>query len=124
MKAVKWIYKVAGIYGLLVIVPMFFAENRIAIVDPPAITHPEFFYGFLCLCTVFQLLFLLISKDPIRYRPLIPLAILEKIPYGILIIFLFSNQRVSGMVLIGGLIDLFLSSLFIWSFFKTKELSF
>jgi hypothetical protein len=68
MKAVKWIYNMAGIYGLTITIPILFMENRNAVDDPPGINHPEFFYGFLFLCAVFKLLFLLISKDPIRYR--------------------------------------------------------
>ena len=40
-------FLVAGIYGLVVLLPMYFLEGRIGRDTPPPITHPEFFYGFL-----------------------------------------------------------------------------
>lgn len=47
MKFAKRVFSVAGLYGVIVIVPMYFAEGRIGRDHPPAITHPEFYYGFL-----------------------------------------------------------------------------
>jgi hypothetical protein len=47
MKLARWIFAVAGVYGILVIAPLYFAAGQIAQNDPPAITHPEFFYGFI-----------------------------------------------------------------------------
>ena len=47
MKFAKRVFLVAGVYGVIVIVPMYFAEGRIGRDHPPAITHPEFYYGFL-----------------------------------------------------------------------------
>jgi|SRR5579872_615904 len=38
---------------------------------PPAITHPEYFYGFLGGALAWQFLFLVLSTDPVRYRPMI-----------------------------------------------------
>lgn len=34
---------VAGIYGLLILSPIYFMENTIGRETPPAITHPEYF---------------------------------------------------------------------------------
>ena len=46
MKLARWIFGIAGVYGILVIAPLYFMEARIGHDDPPAITHPEYFYGF------------------------------------------------------------------------------
>src|SRR5262245_26733618 len=70
MKFAKVVFLVAGIYGLLVLVPQFFLEARIGRDTPPPITHPEFFYGFICVAVAWQVLFLVLSKDPVRYRPM------------------------------------------------------
>jgi hypothetical protein len=59
---------IAGIYGLIVLVPQLFSESRIARDYPPVITHPEYFYGFLGVAIAWQLCFLVIAKDPVRYR--------------------------------------------------------
>ena len=47
MKFARIVFLVAGIYGLLVVAPQYFLEARIGRDTPPAITHPEFFYGFV-----------------------------------------------------------------------------
>ena len=40
----------AGIWGVLVMVPLYFMFNVIGRQqDPPAITHPGFYYGFVGL---------------------------------------------------------------------------
>ena len=59
---------VAGIYGLLILAPIYFMENKIGRETPPAITHPEYFYGFLGAGLAWQVLFLALSRDPVRYR--------------------------------------------------------
>src|SRR5262245_57410269 len=96
----------AGIYGLLVVFPLYFLEARIGEQQPPPITHPEYFYGFVGVTCVFQLLFLLIASDPVRYRTIMLIAVLEKVSYGIAIPMLFATGRVPFIVLLGSLIDL------------------
>jgi hypothetical protein len=41
MKFAKIVFLVAGIYGIVVIAPLFLAEGVIDATQPPAITHPE-----------------------------------------------------------------------------------
>src|SRR5271168_2040324 len=50
--------------------------------DPPAITHPMFFYGFVGVTLAWQLLFFAIAYQPVRLRPVIPFAVLEKLSFG------------------------------------------
>ena len=40
------VFLVAGIYGIVVLLPGYFGEKMLAEKMPPAITHPEFYYGF------------------------------------------------------------------------------
>ena len=47
MSFARWVFRIAGIYGVLVIAPMYFLESRFPAENPPPITHPEFFYGFV-----------------------------------------------------------------------------
>ncbi len=68
-RRVLWI---AGVYGLLVIVPILFLEGRIGRDYPPAITHPKYFYGFQCVALAWQVLYLFMAQDPARYRPPLP----------------------------------------------------
>lgn len=41
MKFAKRVFLAAGIYGLIVMLPFYFLENKIGCDFPPAITHPE-----------------------------------------------------------------------------------
>ncbi len=49
MKFARIVFLVAGIWGVLVIAPLYFLFDLIGQNDPPAITHPGFFYGFVGL---------------------------------------------------------------------------
>lgn len=43
----RWVFLLAGIIGLIEIVPLYFMESTISRMQPPAITHPGFYYGFV-----------------------------------------------------------------------------
>lgn len=121
MKVARWIFGIAGVYGILAIAPLYFMEARIGHDDPPAITHPEYFYGFVGITLAWQVVFLMIAREPARYRPLMLASVLEKLAWGIAAIVLFRQQRVSGMTLGFGGIDLLLGALFIMAFLLTRR---
>ena len=121
MKFARWVFISAGIYGIIIITPMFFSEAKMGMDFPPAVTHPEYYYGFGCVALACQILFLIIAINPVKYRLIIIPAILEKIPAGTAMIILFSQNRISSLMLSGGIIDLILGILFIIAFFKAKE---
>ena len=112
MRFTRWLYSAAGIYGLLLIAPLYFAEARIGQSDPPAITHPEYFYGFIGVTLAWQLVFLLIARDPVRQRPIMPAAVVEKASYGVAALGLYLSERVSPLVGIFGVVDCALAALF------------
>jgi hypothetical protein len=100
MKFAKWIFLIAGIYGLLIITQLYWREAQIAQDYPPPITHPEYFYGFISVAVAWQLLFILLSRDPIRYRALMLPAIFEKWAYGVALVTLFVNHRLPTLLLV------------------------
>lgn len=116
---IKKIFFFAGVYGIIILFPQLFMEQKLGFDYPPAITHPEFFYGFNGLALVFQIVFIIISKDPIRYRTIMTTAILEKASFGITVIFLYFTGRLASTVFFFGMIDIFLMCLFIFSYLKT-----
>ena len=121
MKLIKTIYLVAGIYGLIVLSPMYLLEEKIGRDYPPPITHPEHFYGFIGVAIAWQIAFLIIARDPMRYRAIMIPSILEKIGYGIAVVTLFSQGRVSAPLLGSGIIDLIFAGLFLLAYFKTAS---
>lgn len=122
MKFAKYTFYAAGIYGLIALLPQYFLEEKTNRDFPPAITHPEYFYGFVSVAVAFQVVFLLIANNPVRYRPLMLLsALLEKFPFVIAIYTLYAFGRVH-LVMVGlATIDLIFGLLFIVSFLKTKK---
>lgn len=114
------VFLVAGIYGLIVLLPGFFGEKMLADKMPPAITHPEFYYGFLGVAVAWQVAFLVIARDPQRLRPIIPAAILEKLTYCVACAVLFSLRRIPVIVALGGVGDFILGTLFTISYFKLR----
>lgn len=121
MKVARWIFGIAGVYGILVIAPLYFAEAAIAKNDPPAITHVEYFYGFIGITLAWQFAFLVISRNPVRYRPLMLVSVLEKLAWGVPALVLYMQQRVKGSTLAFGCIDLLLGALFVLAFLRTPR---
>jgi hypothetical protein len=118
MKAARWIYLIAGVYGILALLPSFFLEKM---VTPPE-THPEFYFGFFGSALVWQFVFLLISRDPMKWRPLMPITFLEKIAFFVPSMWLHSTGRLPmGGPLIGGMIDGVLLALFIFAWWRTRD---
>jgi hypothetical protein len=116
-KIVSW---VAGIWGQLVITPLFFIFNLIGGQDPPPITHTGFYYGFATAALAWQIVFLMIGWDPARFRPLmIPAAVVEKFGYGTAVVLLSFESRIRFADLLFGSVDLLLGILFLVAFFRT-----
>ena len=120
MRFAKFTFMISGIYGLIVMLPQFFLETKIGQDQPPAITHPEFFYGFICVTVAFQLVFLVISRDPIRYRPLMLVSLVEKFPFLITVVILYMQSRVQWQIVAAGLLDGCWGIMFLLSYLKTQ----
>jgi hypothetical protein len=123
MKFARYTFLISGIYGLIVLLPQFFLESKIGQDQPPAITHPEFFYGFVCVAVAFQFVFLIISRDPVKYRPLMLAALVEKFPFLFTVVFLYLQSRVGWQIVAAGSIDGFWGVMFFVSYLMTRSMS-
>lgn len=123
MKFARWTFRIAGIYGILALLPQYFMINTIAEQQPPAITHLEFFFGFVGVALAFQVVFLVLSTDPVRYRLMIIPSVIEKFSFFIPCLILFLTDRLAVQMFGAACIDLVLGSLFIVSWFKTAGLA-
>jgi len=120
MKFAKVLYFVAGVYGLLALVPQYFLEEKNGRDFPPAITHPEYYYGFVGVAIAWQIVFLILSRDPARYRPIMLAAVVEKATYAIATIILYLQGRTVMIILGAGIIDLAFGALFLLAYAKTR----
>jgi len=118
MKFAKTVFWIAGVWGVLILTPLYFMFNLIGQKDPPPITHPGFYYGFVGAGLAWQIVFLIIATDPARFRPIIPAAVVEKFAYGIAMIVLDLQGRIHPSDLTFASVDLLLGVLFVIAFFK------
>lgn len=121
MKFAKVVFSVAGIWGLLLVTPLYFLFQRIGTQDPPPITHPAFYYGFTGLALVWQITFLLIASNPVRFRPIMVPAILEKLAYSVPVIILVAQHRTNPNDLLFAAIDLSFGVFFVLAFLRTPR---
>jgi len=115
----KRVFLAAGIYGLVVLLPQYFLETQIGLNDPPPITHPENFYGFIGTAAAWQVAFLIVAGDPRRYRPIMLAGVLEKLAFGVPAVILFAQGRLAALPLGFGIIDLVLGVLFALAFLRS-----
>lgn len=121
MKFAGVTYWAAAIYGILVLLPGLFLEEQFSRTTPPALTHPEFYYGFYGSALVWQFAFVLIARDPARYRPLMLVAVLEKASFFVACLGLWFSGRL-GLTgpFYGSLIDGIWMILFAIAWLRTR----
>ena len=119
MKFAKRVFMGAGIWGLVVVPPLFFLLDVVNRQTPPAVTHLEFYYGFTAVTTVWQIAFLVIASDPVRFRPLMPVAFLEKAGWIATLVLLYAKGQISVSAFPFGVVDSLLGLLFAIAFVKT-----
>lgn len=115
------VFQIAGWVGLAETIPLFFTERLVGIQAPPALTHSEFFYGFLGVVAVWQIVFLVLAADPYRYRPLMIPAMLEKASFVLVVIGTSLRGRTSSGLLGGAALDLLWLGLFVLAYVKTTR---
>jgi hypothetical protein len=121
MRFAKWVYLLAGVSGVLLVAPPFFLEQRTGQDFPPAITHPEYYYGFFGVTLAWQFMFLLIGSDPVRYRKAMLPAMLEKLSFTLVIPLLYAAGRVAGMWLGFASMDAAWLVLFVAAYLRTPR---
>jgi hypothetical protein len=121
LKFAKIVFWIAAIWGFLIITPLYFMFDLIGKNDPPPITHPGFFYGFVGVALVWQIAFVFIAKNPIRFRPFMIPAILEKLVYAVPVIILVFQKRTHPTDLVFSFIDLSLGILFVIAYLRTPS---
>jgi hypothetical protein len=120
MNFAKVVFWIAFFWGVLILTPLYFMFNLIGQQDPPAITHPGFFYGFASVGLAWQIAFLFIARDPVRLRPMMIPAVIEKFGYGATLLILYFQQRIHPSDLAFAGVDTLLGVFFLLAFFRTS----
>lgn len=118
MRFAKIVFWCAAIWGFVALTPLYFLFNTIG--RPTAITHPDFYYGFVGLGLAWQVAFAIIAMDPVRFRLMMIPSVLEKFSYFAALAVLLSQNRIMPSQMVFGSIDGLLGLLFIASFVATR----
>jgi hypothetical protein len=118
MRFAKWVFTIGGIWGVLIIGPLFFLEGVLARMSGP-FTHPDAYYGFVASTFAWQLVYLVIGRNPAPYRPMMLLGALGKVLYAGSCWALFATGRIPLIVPAVAAPDLLLAALFVVAWFKT-----
>jgi hypothetical protein len=120
MKFAKVVFWIAAIWGVLVITPLYFLFDTIGRQDPPAITHPGFYYGFAGCGLAWQFAFMVIAGDPLRFRSMMIPSVFEKFSFAVAQTVLYLQHRLHTSDLALGGIDGLLGILFLVAFVRTS----
>ena len=117
MRFARIVFTIAGVWGIIVLIPLCFMFDAIGRESPPPITHPEFFYGFAGVALAWQIAFLLIAREPVRLRPIMVPAVVEKFGFVAAVCVLYAQRRLPvGQIMVGAGADLILGVLFVAAF--------
>ncbi len=110
MKFTKIVFWIAGLFGLVASVGLYFT------------TGSYVYYGLIAGVIAWQFAFFLIAWDPQRYRPMMIPAVLEKLIWVVTLVYLHLRGNVTPRDLAAGVIPHgLLGVLFVAAFLKTPR---
>jgi hypothetical protein len=119
VRLAKIVFLMAGVWGIVVVTPLYFLHDVTGQAYAAPATYPHFFYGFLSVTMAWQIAFLVIGSNPARFRALMIPGIVEKAGYVITVAVLYSHGRVSPAEASTAVPDCLLGLLFVAAFVKT-----
>jgi hypothetical protein len=120
VKFAKIVFLAAGVWGIVLVTPLYFLFDAIGRSRGSPITYPQFFYGFLAVTMAWQFAFLVIGSDPARFRLMMIPSVAEKFIYVVSMGVLCVERRIAVTDLVIVAPDLLLGVLFIMAFAKTS----
>ena len=121
MKFAKYVCIAAGIWGIVVLTPLYWLVDITGRRYVVPVQYPHFYYGFISVAMAWQIGFLIIGSNPVRYRALLIPAVLEKVGYVAGLAVLYAKHRIAWVDAQAGGPDLTLGILFVLAFFTTRS---
>jgi hypothetical protein len=122
VRLAKIVFIGAGVWGIVVLTPFYWLLDLTGRRYPQPTDYQQFFYGFLSVALAWQIAFLVIGSNPVRFRPLMIPSMLEKLGYVITVALLYGQARIAAMDAMAAVPDLLLGMLFVVAFAKTRAL--
>jgi hypothetical protein len=120
MKFARIVFVGAGVWGIILLTPLYFLFDAIGRQHASPITYPQFYYGFLAVTMAWQFAFLVIGADPARFRWLMIPSMAEKFGYVLSMGILYIEGRIGVTDAMIVAPDLLLGVLFTIAFAKTS----
>ena len=64
MRFARVVFAIAGVWGVLIMTPLYFTIDAVGRAYPPPITHPDLYYGFIGVTLAWQIAFLRSPRTP------------------------------------------------------------
>lgn len=123
MKFAKGVFLTAGVWGVVVLTPLYFLVDLTGRHYAAPVDYPQFFYGFLSVAMAWQIAFLVIASNPARFRPLMIPGIIEKFGHVAGVAVLYSLGRLSEADAFAAVPDVVLGVLFVVAFVMTPRVT-
>jgi hypothetical protein len=120
MRFAKVVFIAAGVWGIVVLTPLYFLLDISGRQYAAPTTYPQFVYGFLSVAMAWQIAFLMIGTSPVRFRPLMIASMVEKFGHVMTVAVLYAQARISTLDAMAAGPDLLLGALFVAAFAKTS----
>jgi hypothetical protein len=121
MRFTRFVFIGAGVWGIAVVMPLYWLVDVTGRQYGAPADYPQFFYGFLSVALAWQIAFLVIGSNPKRFRMLMIPAVLEKFGYCGTLAVLYARGTISATDVQPLAPDLLLGILFIVACAKTRE---
>ena len=121
MKFARIVFIGGGVWGIAALAPFYWLVDISGRHYAPPLDYPQFFWGFFSVALTWQFAFLLIGSNPVRFRPLMLPAILEKFGFIVTLGVLFGRGRIPGADAVAAIPDAVVGLLFIAAFAATKS---
>lgn len=121
MKLARIVFIGAGVWGIAVLTPFYWLVDLTGRHYAAPTEHPQFFYGFFSVALAWQIAFLVIGSNPLRFRALMIPSMLEKFGYVCTLIVLHGQARISAVDALPVIPDLVLGILFMVAFASTRQ---
>ena len=119
MKFARVVFIGAGIWGVTVLTPLYWLFDITGRRYQAPIDYPHFFFGFVSVAMAWQIAFLIIGSNPVRFRALMIPAILEKLGFVSTLAVLYGQSRISAVDAQAAIPDFVLCVLFVVALAKT-----
>ena len=120
MKFAKIVFIAGGVWGMAALVPFYWLADISGRRYAAPVDYPQFFWGFFSVALAWQLAFLLIGSNPVRFRPLMLPAIVEKFGFILTLAMLLGRGRITSADAAAAIPDTVVGLLFIAAFAATS----